>query len=48
MIYDGHKEGQVLTKLKRTKIRGVESYSMICSEKELGISEEHEGIMFLA
>ena len=34
--------------LKRTKIRGVESYSMVCSEKELGLSEEHEGIMFLA
>ena len=47
-IYDGHQEGFVLTKLKRTSIRGVESYSMICSEKELGISEEHEGIMFLA
>ncbi|MDH5508576.1 MAG: phenylalanine--tRNA ligase subunit beta, partial [Anaerolineae bacterium] len=46
-IYDGHKPGFVLTKLKRTKIRGVESYSMVCSEKELGISEEHEGIMFL-
>ena len=46
-IYDGHKEGFELTKLKRTKIRGVESYSMICSEKELGISEEHEGIMLL-
>ena len=37
----------MLTTLKRTKIRGVESYSMVCSEKELGISEEHEGIMFL-
>ncbi|MEN8241404.1 MAG: phenylalanine--tRNA ligase subunit beta [Chloroflexota bacterium] len=47
-IYDGHKEGFVLTKLKRAKIRGVESYSMICSEKELGISEENEGIMLLA
>ncbi len=47
-IYDGHQEGQVLTTLKRAKIRGVESYSMVCSEKELGISEEHEGIMFLA
>jgi phenylalanyl-tRNA synthetase beta chain len=46
-IYDGHKEGFVLTKLKRTKIRGVESYSMICSEKELGISDEHEGVMIL-
>ncbi|MFZ6030706.1 MAG: phenylalanine--tRNA ligase subunit beta [Chloroflexota bacterium] len=46
-IYDGHQEGQVLVTLKRTKIRGVESYSMVCSEKELGISEEHEGILFL-
>jgi phenylalanyl-tRNA synthetase beta chain len=46
-IYDGHKPGQVLTKLKRTKIRGVESSSMACSEKELGLSEEHEGIMIL-
>ncbi len=46
-IYDGHQPGQVLTTLKRAKIRGVESYSMVCSEKELGISEEHEGILFL-
>jgi phenylalanyl-tRNA synthetase beta chain len=46
-IYDGHQEGLVLTKLKRATIRGVESYSMVCSEKELGISDEHEGILFL-
>lgn len=46
-IYDGHKPGQVLTILKRAKIRGVESYSMICSEKELGISDEHEGVIIL-
>ena len=46
-IYDGHQEGWVLTKLKKTKIRGVESYSMVCSEKELGISEEHEGVIIL-
>jgi phenylalanyl-tRNA synthetase beta chain len=46
-IYDGHQEGFVLTKLKRATIRGVESYSMVCSEKELGISEEHEGILLL-
>lgn len=46
-LYNGHAEGQVLTTLKRTKIRGVDSYSMVCSEKELGISEEHEGIIFL-
>jgi phenylalanyl-tRNA synthetase beta chain len=46
-IYDGHQMGQVLTTLKRAKIRGVESYSMICSEKELGISDDHEGVIIL-
>jgi len=46
-IYDGHADGLVLTTIKRTKIRGVESYSMVASEKELGISEEHEGIIIL-
>jgi phenylalanyl-tRNA synthetase beta chain len=46
-IYDGHQPGQVLVTLKRAKIRGVDSYSMACSEKELGISDEHEGILFL-
>ncbi len=46
-IYDGHQPGQVLTTLKRAKIRGVDSYSMICSEKELGISDEHEGVILL-
>jgi phenylalanyl-tRNA synthetase beta chain len=44
-IYDGHQPGQVLTTLKRARIRGVESYSMACSEKELGISDDHEGII---
>ena len=46
-IYDGHQPGQVLVTLKRAKIRGVDSYSMACSEKELGISDEHEGIILL-
>src|SRR3990170_1021258 len=46
-LYDGHQPGQVLTTLKPTKIRGVESYSMACSEKELGISDEHEGVIIL-
>jgi len=46
-IYDGHQPGQVLTTLKRAKIRGVDSYSMICSEKELGVSDEHEGVIIL-
>lgn len=47
ILYDGHKPGQELMTLKRAKIRGVESYSMVCSEKELGLSEEHEGILLL-
>lgn len=46
-IYDGHTDALVLTTLKRAKIRGVDSYSMVCSEKELGITEEHEGIILL-
>ena len=33
--------------LKATKIRGVQSAGMVCSERELGLSEEHEGIMIL-
>ncbi len=46
-LYDGHQPGLVLTTLKRAVIRGVESFSMVCSEKELGISEEHEGVIIL-
>jgi phenylalanyl-tRNA synthetase beta chain len=47
VIYDGHADGLVLTTLKRAKIRGVDSYSMVCSEKELGITEESDGIIIL-
>lgn len=32
-------------KIKSAKIRGVESHGMLCSEKELGLSEESEGII---
>jgi phenylalanyl-tRNA synthetase beta chain len=46
-LYDGHAEGQVLMTLKRAKIRGVDSYSMVCSEKELGITDESDGIIIL-
>ncbi len=34
-------------KIKKAKIRGVVSNGMICSEKELGISDNHDGIMIL-
>ena len=34
-------------KIKKTKIRGMESFGMLCSEKELGLSDNHDGIMIL-
>ena len=35
------------TKLKKAKIRGVESSGMLCSARELGLSTDHSGIMDL-
>ena len=35
-------------KLKKAKIRGVESHGMICSERELGLGDEHAGIWVLS
>ena len=34
-------------KIKKSKVRGVESQGMLCSERELGLSEDHQGIMEL-
>ncbi|MFI3318248.1 MAG: phenylalanine--tRNA ligase subunit beta [Rikenellaceae bacterium] len=34
-------------KIKRSKIRGVESLGMLCAEDELGTGESHEGILEL-
>ncbi len=45
-LIDGH-TGQP-TVLRPAVIRGVESAGMICSEKELGLSDYHEGILVLA
>ena len=33
--------------IKKTKIRGEESSGMLCSEKELALSDDHSGIMIL-
>ena len=33
--------------IKQARIRGVESNGMICSERELGLGDEHEGIWVL-
>lgn len=42
-LYDGDKEFQI----KKSKIRGVESFGMICAEDEIGVGESHDGIMVL-
>ena len=34
-------------KIKKSKIRGVESFGMICSVRELDLGEEHDGIWVL-
>lgn len=39
--------GEETIELKKTKIRGEVSEGMICAEDELGLGEDHEGIMVL-
>jgi len=46
-LYDGHKDGRVKAKLKGRPLRGIYNDSMLCSEKELGISDEHGGIILV-
>lgn len=47
VLYDGHAEGFTKAKLKKGSIRGVPSRAMACSQKELGISEEADDIIYL-
>ncbi len=45
VLNDGHTGERI--ELKRASIRGVESAGMVLSERELGLSEAHEGILEL-
>ncbi|MFC1899231.1 phenylalanine--tRNA ligase subunit beta [Chloroflexota bacterium] len=45
-LRDGH-TGK-MARLKKVNIRGVESSGMACSEMELGISDNHEGVLILS
>lgn len=47
VVWDGHSDTPKLMTLKGKKLRGIFNKSMVCSEKELGITEEHEGILLL-
>ena len=42
-LYDGDNE----IKIKKSKIRGEESFGMICAEDEIGIGANHDGIIVL-
>jgi phenylalanyl-tRNA synthetase beta chain len=44
-LIDGHSGEPAI--LKAARIRGVESAGMVCSERELGLSDYHEGILVL-
>jgi phenylalanyl-tRNA synthetase beta chain len=46
-LIDPYDEKRPLTVLKAATIRGVRSHGMLCSERELGLSDAHEGILYL-
>ncbi len=46
-VWDGHSDEPKRMILKEKALRGIPNRSMVCSEKELGISDEHEGIILL-
>jgi len=42
-LYDGDNEFQI----KKSKIRGIESFGMICAEDEIGVGTSHDGIIVI-
>lgn len=43
ILYDGDKEFVI----KKSKLRGVDSFGMICAEDEIGVGTSHDGIIVL-
>lgn len=43
VLYDGEQSFTI----KKSKLRGIESYGMICAEDEIGVGTSHEGIIVL-
>lgn len=46
-VWDGHSEEPKRMILKGKPLRGVFNKSMVCSDKELGISDEHDGVILM-
>ena len=46
-LRDAYSAAPRMQTLSRTRIRGVESAGMVCSEKELGLSDDHTGVIIL-
>jgi len=42
-LYDGDESFMI----KKSKIRGIESFGMLCAEDEIGVGQAHDGIMIL-
>lgn len=46
-VWDGHSDEPKRMILKGRALRGIHNKSMVCSEKELGFSDEHEGVILI-
>ncbi len=46
-VWDGHSDTPRRMILQGRKLRGIYNRAMVCSEKELGLSDSHEGILLL-
>lgn len=46
-VWDGHSDEPQRMILKGRPLRGIHNKSMVCSEKELGMSDEHEGVILM-
>ncbi|MCU0499879.1 MAG: phenylalanine--tRNA ligase subunit beta [Anaerolineae bacterium] len=46
-VWDGHSDTPKRMTLKGKELRGIYNKSMVCSDKELGIAEDHDGVILL-
>lgn len=44
-VWDGHSDEPKRMILKEKALRGIPNRSMVCSEKELGLSDQHDGVI---